>query len=91
LAEVYEPVITAIPADLRGKLEDAQVFHEVLEHRWYMSQAAGADVGLEEAVADYVHSVLQQKPDEARILTTDPDVTGMLELDALARGEDEPR
>ncbi len=90
MAEVYEPVITAIPANLRGKLEDAQVFHEVLEHRWYMSQAAGQDVGLEEAVADYVDRVLHQKPDEARILTLDPDVTGMLELDALARRENEP-
>ncbi len=90
LAEVYEPVVGAIPAELRGKLEDAQVFHEVLEHRWYMSEAAGRDVGIEEAVADYVASVLHEKPDEARILSLDPDVTGMLELDALARGEDEP-
>ncbi len=90
LAEVYEPVVSAIPADLRGKLEDAQVFHEVLEHRWYMSEAAGEDVGIDEAVADYIASVLQEKPDEARILTLDPDVTGMLELDALSRREDEP-
>ena len=55
-----------------------------------MSEAAGRDVGIEEAVADYVASVLHEKPDEARILSLDPDVTGMLELDALARGEDEP-
>ena len=89
LAEVYEPVIGAIPADLRGKLEDAQVFHEVLEHRWYMSEEADRDVGLDEAVADYIDTVLHSKPDEARILTVDPDVTGMLELDALARRHSE--
>src|SRR6266699_3442764 len=41
LAEVYEPVVGAIPAELRGRLDEAEIFHEVLEHRWLMSEAAG--------------------------------------------------
>ena len=45
LEEIYDPVIAAIPEDLRGRLPPAEIFHEVLEHRWYMSEAAGRDVG----------------------------------------------
>ena len=47
LAEVFEPVVRAVPRDLRGKLEPAEVFHEVLEHRWFLSEQAGHDVGIE--------------------------------------------
>lgn len=73
LAEVFQPVVNAIPADLRRKLEPAQLFHEVLDHRWYMSEAAGKDVGLEAAVRSYVDNVLVHKPDEkAVIVTADP-------------------
>jgi hypothetical protein len=83
LSEVYEPVIAAVPPHLRTKLQDAEVFHEVLEHRWYLSERAGQDVGLREAVDDYVATVLAQKPDEAMLLPMSGDDTGMLELDAL--------
>ena len=38
VTDVYDPVIEAIPAELADKLEPAEVFHEVLEHRWYLSQ-----------------------------------------------------
>ncbi|WP_205826003.1 DUF4032 domain-containing protein [Microbispora catharanthi] len=73
LAEVFQPVVNGIPADLRRKLEPAQLFHEVLDHRWYMSEAAGKDVGLEAAVRSYVDNVLVHKPDEkAVIVTSDP-------------------
>ncbi|WP_169947834.1 DUF4032 domain-containing protein [Microbispora sp. H11081] len=73
LAEVFQPVVHATPVDLRRKLEPAQLFHEVLDHRWYMSEAAGKDVGLEAAVRSYVENVLVHKPDEkAVIVTSDP-------------------
>ena len=39
LTEVYDPVIASMPADLRGRLDDAEVFHEILEHRWFLSEA----------------------------------------------------
>jgi tRNA A-37 threonylcarbamoyl transferase component Bud32 len=54
----FEPTIAAIPADLAGKLEPAELYHQVLEHRWFMSEAAGFDVGLAEAIAAYVRDVL---------------------------------
>ena len=54
----YEPTIAAIPADLVGKLGPAEVYHQVLEHRWFISEAAGYDVGMDETVSSYVSNVL---------------------------------
>lgn len=68
LAEVFRPVVGAVPPNLRGKLEPAEVFHEVLEHRWFLSERAGRDVGIQAAVKDYVRSVLVNKPDERAVL-----------------------
>ncbi len=33
LTEVFEPALDRVPADLRGKLHRAELFHEILEHR----------------------------------------------------------
>jgi hypothetical protein len=63
LEEVYDPVITAIPGELAGRLSPAEVFSEVLEHRWYMSEAAGLDVGTTAATHDYIEHVLPAAPD----------------------------
>ncbi|PZG40870.1 DUF4032 domain-containing protein [Spongiactinospora gelatinilytica] len=72
LAEVFQPTIEAIPRELRGKLEPAQLFHEVLDHRWFRSEAAGHDVGLPAAVSSYVHNVLVFKPDEKAVIQETP-------------------
>jgi len=58
LSDVFEPTIAAVPAELRGRLEPAELFHQVLDHRWYLSEAAGHDVGLTEAVKSFVDTVL---------------------------------
>ena len=71
LPKVYEPITRAVPRDLAGKLEPAELFHEVLEHRWYMSEHAGRDVPLEDAIADYVSTVLPSKPDEVAVVGVD--------------------
>ena len=69
LADVFEPTIAAVPAEMRSKLEPAEIFHEVLEHRWYMSEAAGYDVSMQDAVADYVANVLANRPDEHSVIS----------------------
>ncbi|MEO3808139.1 DUF4032 domain-containing protein [Sphaerisporangium sp. B11E5] len=71
LAEIFQPTVLAIPPELRGKLEPAQLFHEVLDHRWFMSEAAGRDVGLEAALRSYIDTVLVFKPDEKALLGDD--------------------
>jgi Domain of unknown function (DUF4032)/Lipopolysaccharide kinase (Kdo/WaaP) family len=75
LEEIYDPVIAAIPEDLRGRLPPAEIFHEILEHRWYMSEAAGRDVGTTAATKDYLEQVLPEAPqplDETLDDTTGP-------------------
>jgi hypothetical protein len=62
LSDVYLPVVDAIPADLAGRLAPPEVFHEVLEHRWFLSEAAGGDVGTAEAAASYFAHVLPSMP-----------------------------
>jgi hypothetical protein len=71
VTECFEPVVRAVPRELRGKLEPAELYHEVLEHRWYLSEQRGDDVGLMEAVRSYVRGVLVHKPDEEAILGVD--------------------
>ena len=68
LHDVYQPVVEAIPREMRGKLEPLEVFHEVLEHRWYTSEQRGYQVPLEEAVASYLADVLAHKPEEVAVL-----------------------
>lgn len=80
LAEVFEPTIAAIPSELRGKLEPAELFHQILDHRWYLSEAAGKDVGLPAAVASYVDNVLRFVPDERTVLATAPDPLVLAEI-----------
>ena len=65
LDEIYEPMIAMVPPDARGKLEPAEVFHEVLQHRWYLAEQAGHDIDIFDAAADYIATVLTNKPDEA--------------------------
>ncbi|MCK0110807.1 DUF4032 domain-containing protein [Ornithinimicrobium sp. F0845] len=71
LSSIYEPVTRTVPPELRSKLEPAELFHELLEHRWYLSERADYDVPLEEAVRDYVDTVLPSKPDEVAVLGLD--------------------
>ncbi|MFT4211700.1 MAG: DUF4032 domain-containing protein [Microbacterium sp.] len=68
LTRVFEPVVRAIPFDLRAKLEPAEVFHQVLEHRWYMSQGSGRAVPLAEVLTGYIDDVLRHRRDEATVM-----------------------
>jgi hypothetical protein len=68
LTEEYDPVIAAIPGHLRGRLAPAEIFYEILEHRWYLSEAAGRDIGTKAASRSYFQEILPAVPDA---LTTD--------------------
>ncbi len=71
LTDVYEPITRSVPREMRGKLEPAELFHEILEHRWYMAEVAGRDIRIEDATVDYVANVLPSKPEEKSILGID--------------------
>jgi uncharacterized protein DUF4032/lipopolysaccharide kinase (Kdo/WaaP) family protein len=66
--EVFEPTIAEIPEELQGRLPAAEIFHQVVEHRWFLSEKAGSDVGIREAARSYVESELPQRPPERVML-----------------------
>ena len=65
LTEIYEPLVAMVPRALRGRLEPAEVYHEVLVHRWFLSERAGREVDIFETARDYIEHVLVAKPEEA--------------------------
>jgi hypothetical protein len=68
IAEVYEPVVARVPDDLTGRLEPAELFHELLEHRYYLSEAAGHEVDNDAALSSYLESVLRFRTMERLLL-----------------------
>jgi hypothetical protein len=72
LDEKFYGTLALVPPDLRAKLPDAELFHEISEHRWLLSEQTGRDVGRSAAVADYVRTVLQDLPDTRVDLSSGP-------------------
>ncbi|MET0146780.1 MAG: DUF4032 domain-containing protein [Ilumatobacteraceae bacterium] len=64
LDQRFEPLIGAIPPAIRGKLQAAEIYHQILEHRWFESERQGRDVTLDEALETYIPDVLAPAPDE---------------------------
>ena len=56
--EVFRPTVRAVPRELCGSMDAAELYHELLEHRWYLSERAQYDIGLGTAVEDYVKHIL---------------------------------
>ena len=67
LDERFEHALAAIPPEMAAKLEPAELYHQVLEHRWFLSERAGGDVGIDETVASYVADVLANAPTEQMV------------------------
>ncbi|QXE38380.1 DUF4032 domain-containing protein [Streptomyces sp. GMY02] len=72
--DVFRPTVRAVPLELRGEMDAAQIYHEVLEHRWYLSERAGRDVGLEATIEDYIAHVL---PHSVRAMTPPDPANGL--------------
>jgi hypothetical protein len=72
LDEKFFGTLALVPPELRAKLPDAELFHEISEHRWLLSERNGRDVGRSAAVADYVNTVLRELPDTRVDLSAGP-------------------
>lgn len=68
VSERFETAMAEVPVDLRSRMEPAEVFHEILEHRWYLSEQAGHSVAFIDAVRSYIGTVLVAKPDERSVI-----------------------
>lgn len=68
MVEVFTPAVNTIPPHLRGRLQPAEMYHELLEHRWYTSEKAGHDVSMNFAARSYIDNILVYRPDEKALL-----------------------
>jgi len=74
LNRIYEPVTKLVPPELRGRLEPAEIFHEILEHRWFLSERAGREVDIFDSARSYIDQVLAKRPEELITPADDPDL-----------------
>ena len=58
LRDTYHHVMNQVPVELQDRVEQTQMFHEILEHRWYVGEQAGHDLGLDFATKDYIENIL---------------------------------
>ena len=69
LSDVFKRVVNQVPENLRGRVAPAQLFHEVLENRWYLGEKLGRDVGLDFATQDYIEKVLPYRMDSGVVIS----------------------
>lgn len=68
LDEIFEGTLALVPPELFTKLEPAQIFHEILEHKWYLSEKQGSEVDIFLAAESYVRDILQNRADEREFI-----------------------
>ena len=68
MSERWRQALDVIRPELRDRLEDAELYHEILEHNWYLSERSNHEVPLLDAVDDYVATVLAERPDERDVI-----------------------
>lgn len=64
LDQRFEPTVAAIPPEFVGRLQTAEIYHQILEHRWFLCEQANRDVSMAETLASYIDDVLAHVPDE---------------------------
>jgi hypothetical protein len=67
LDRVFEPVMAAIPAELFDRLEAAEIFHQLLEHRWYLSERTGVELPMLEVLDDYLELLASAPPERLQL------------------------
>lgn len=64
---VFEPVMAAIPDDMFERLQPAEIFHQLLEHRWRQSQQSGTESALLDVLDDYLAVLANAPPEKLRL------------------------
>ncbi|MEZ5296401.1 MAG: DUF4032 domain-containing protein [Ilumatobacteraceae bacterium] len=88
LDRVFEPVMAAIPPEMFDRLQPPEIFHQLLEHRWYMAEQTGLDLPLINVLDDYLQ-LLADAPAERvslddKYLAEGTDLTGEIPIEAIA-------
>lgn len=82
LDDRFEPLMARIPPEQFAKLEGAEIYHQLLEHRWFLSEEGGVDITLDDALDHYLHDVLEHAPDEVIISRDSSDTAAFRDDDA---------
>jgi len=61
LENIYKPVMARLQSLLDQYNTPAELYCQVLEHKWYMSERAKNDVGHQAAVDDYLQNIVGHK------------------------------
>ena len=72
LDDRFEPLMARIPPELFAKLEGAEIYHQLLEHRWFLSENGQEEVSLDQALESYMADVLADAPNEVNITREAP-------------------
>ncbi|MBI5877879.1 MAG: DUF4032 domain-containing protein [Chloroflexi bacterium] len=62
LEEVYSPTVRKLAPLIDSHSDVPELYCEVLEHKWFMSEQARHDVGMEPAIADYIEWARLHRP-----------------------------
>lgn len=81
--QAFERALEVVPAELRGRRDPAEIFHEVLDHWHHLSSVEATDVDLFDAARSYVDTVLRFAPEERRLAPAE----GSDDLDAAVADE----
>jgi len=57
LLDFYQPAITQLEPLIASSGDPAELYCQILEHKWYLSEAAQHDVGHRAAVEDYLQNI----------------------------------
>ncbi|WAL40017.1 DUF4032 domain-containing protein [Brevibacterium sp. BRM-1] len=85
LEHAYEPLLGMVPPELEGRLEGPQIFHEFLDHRWFLSERTGHDMDAAAAMRSYIDTVLARRPRESTFFRA-PDTQALAEVRAAETG-----
>ena len=59
---IYEPTIARLNIFVKSDLDAAEMYCQVLEHKWFLSEKAQRDVGHEAATQDYLENISSIHP-----------------------------
>ncbi len=76
--DVVGPAIRRLESAIGAQRDPMQVYCDVLEHKWFLSEAAGSDIGLDAAIASYLE---QGAPAPERVGDDGPGRSATVALD----------
>jgi hypothetical protein len=89
LDERFRPTLNRLERELGPAADEAELYCQVLEHKWFLSERAKRDVGLEVAVKEYV-ALRREQPALALLRSASAPLPGvMAEVEASPAATDE--